>query len=133
MEIQVDDYREALELEIRRHAMQEISLEIVPDIAEWAKANHVVVKGNPIGTSIPVRGHLPRSVMVRAKLNEDDLAGVLGRLDVRGFWDETSEMRKSPLMFLRHLVLHELAHLENDWDQSREDDCDEWAFERLVS
>lgn len=133
MEIQVDDYRPALELEIRRHATQEISLEIVLDVAEWAKANHVIVKGNPIGTSIPVRGQQPRAVVVRAQLNEEDLAGVLGRLDFRGHWNETRVMRNSPVMFLRHLVLHELAHLENNWDQSREDDCDKWAFERLAA
>jgi hypothetical protein len=133
MEIQVDDHRQVLESEIQRHATQEVSLEIVDDVAEWAKAHSVVVTGNPIGTSIPVRGQLPRAVVVRAKLNEEDLSGVLGRLDFRGHWDETRKMRNNPVMFLRHLVLHELAHLENNWNQSMEDDCDEWAFERLAA
>lgn len=131
MEIQVGDHRQVLESELRCHATQEVSLEIVPDVADWAKANQVIVTGNPIGTSIPVRGQLPRAVVVRARLNEEDVSGVLGRLDFRGHWCETREMKQNPVMFLRHLVLHELAHLENEWDQSREDDCDEWAFERL--
>jgi len=115
------------------HATQAVALEIVPDVEEWARAHHVTVDGNPIATSVPARGQLPRVVVVRANLSEGDFSGVLGRLDYRGHWDETSEMRKNPAMFLRHLVLHELAHLENNWGQSREDDCDEWAFERLAA
>lgn len=133
MEVQVDDHREVLVSELLRHATQAVSLEIVPDVAEWAKANHVTVVGNPIATSLPVRGQLPRAVVVRAKLSEGDLSGVLGRLDFSGHWGETREMRKDLVMFLRHLVLHELAHLENNWGQSREDDCDEWAFARLAA
>lgn len=133
MKIQVSDHRQILESAIRRHAMQEVAFEIVPDVAEWAKANHIIVTGNPIGTSIPVRGQLPRAVVVRAKLNEEDMLAVLGRLDFRGHWSETRKMRKNPVMLLCHLVLHELAHLENNWDQSREDDGDDWAFERLAA
>lgn len=132
MEIQVGDHRQVLESELRHHATHQVSLEIVPHVADWAKANHVFVTGNPIGTSIPVRDQLPRAVVVRAKMNEEDVSGVLGRLDFRGYWGETREMKENPVMFLRHLVLHELAHLENNWDQSREDDCDECAFERLA-
>jgi hypothetical protein len=37
----------------------------------------------------------------------------------------------SPLDYLRHLVLHEVAHIKNDWKQDRETDCDLWVYEQM--
>ena len=133
MEIHVEDYRHVLEAEIGRHATHEVVLKIVADVAEWARTNNVRILGNPIGTSIPSYSDSPRVVLLRSLLVEEDFSGVLGRLDSSGYWSETTAMRKCPSLFLRHLTLHELAHLENEWDQSMEDECDTWAFERLFS
>lgn len=38
---------------------------------------------------------------------------------------------KSPLDYLKHLVLHEVAHMKNDWHQDRETDCDLWVYEQM--
>ncbi len=35
------------------------------------------------------------------------------------------------LLFLKHLILHEVAHIKNKCQQRREVDCDLWAFERI--
>jgi hypothetical protein len=49
-------------------------------------------------------------------------------MEYRGFSDAVQRLAE-PLTFLRHLVLHEIAH---GLDQSRgEQDCDGWAFEQL--
>ena len=36
-----------------------------------------------------------------------------------------------PLEFLKHLVLHEVAHIKNDWHQDRETDCDLWVYDQM--
>lgn len=64
------------------------------------------------------------------EMDENDTAGILGRLDFGGHSRERS-LLVNPKLFLRHTVLHELAHLENNWGQAYEDECDSWAFERL--
>jgi len=128
----VEQHREHLELELARHASQLVSLLTVPDIAAWAMENGVRIRGNPVATSLAERNGSSWLILMRAEMTETALNGVLGRLDVRGYWTETTEFRNEPLKFLRHLVLHELAHLENNWDQSHEDDCDEWAFARIA-
>ena len=38
---------------------------------------------------------------------------------------------QSPIEYLTHLVLHEVAHIKNDWHQDRETDCDLWVYEQM--
>lgn len=127
----VEQHREQLELELTRHASRPVGLLTVPDIATWATENGVRISGNPVATSLAERNGSGWLILMRSELTETALGGVLGRLDAQGYWTETSGFRNEPLKFLRHLVLHELAHLENNWDQSHEDECDEWAFARI--
>ena len=37
----------------------------------------------------------------------------------------------SPFEYLKHLVLHEVAHIKNDWHQDRETDCDLWVYDQM--
>jgi hypothetical protein len=55
---------------------------------------------------------------------------ILSRIEFGGFW-KTLQVLSTTEKFLEHLVLHELAHLQNDWGQERENDCDAWAFEKM--
>ena len=34
-------------------------------------------------------------------------------------------------VYLKHLVLHEVAHAANNWPQSMETECDLWALAKL--
>jgi hypothetical protein len=36
----------------------------------------------------------------------------------------------TPLYYLTHLVLHEVAHIKHNWQQNHETDCDLWACEK---
>jgi hypothetical protein len=38
---------------------------------------------------------------------------------------------QTPIEYLKHLVLHEVAHVKNDWHQDRETDCDLWVHEQM--
>ena len=35
---------------------------------------------------------------------------------------------ESPKDFVKHLTLHEIAHIKNNWLQDKETDCDLWAY-----
>jgi hypothetical protein len=50
-------------------------------------------------------------------------------MEFRGF-DRAVDVLADPLTFLRHLVLHEIAHGIDD--AHSEQDCDRWAFEQLA-
>ena len=49
-------------------------------------------------------------------------------MELRGFSGETDRL-SDPLTFVRHLVLHELAHGLDD--TRTEKACDRWAFDQL--
>ena len=38
---------------------------------------------------------------------------------------------ESPIEYLKHLVLHEVAHVKHDWHQDHETDCDLWVYEQM--
>lgn len=125
-------YLPNLEALLAEHATQPTAVVLVKDVESWAAENRLKVQGNPIGTCFDSRGELPRRIVIRESISEEGVGGVLGRLDFRGYWVETRTLRSDPVAFLGHLLLHELAHLENNWGQEREDDCDAWAFSRLA-
>lgn len=69
-------------------------------------------------------------ILMRRNLSVDRVRGVQDRLLVGGF-DALAARLTTPALFLQHLVLHELAHLVNDWGQDAEEDCDDWAFRAM--
>lgn len=69
-------------------------------------------------------------ILLRQRINADWVQSILSRIEFGGFW-KTRRVLTTPEQFLEHLVLHELAHLENNWGQERESDCDAWAFEKM--
>lgn len=84
-----------------------------------------------MATSIPATPLFPGRVVMRDVISRDEIEGVLSLLDFQGYANEARGLRENPERFATHLFLHELAHLENNWGQEREMDCDDWAFERL--
>jgi hypothetical protein len=70
-------------------------------------------------------------IVFKSEINEDDRAGILGRMMFGGFDGELARI-ESPEAFMEHLVLHEAAHLLLP-DGATEDDCDQWAFDHLRS
>jgi len=44
---------------------------------------------------------------------------------------EHADEISSSVEYLMHLVLHEVAHIKNNWTQERETDCDLWVWEQM--
>ena len=132
MEIRdTETYRELLEAQLAAHASKAVNLIVVSDIAEWERERGGFPAKSPIALAVIERPSGAWGILVQREIDENAVNGVLSRVS----WDgrhKAAERLITPALFLRHLVLHELAHLENGWDQSHEDDCDDWAFERLA-
>lgn len=126
----VDAYRPTLEAVLERHCVKRIDLLIVPDIAAWSRGRETNATANPIAQAIVDRQSKGWGVLLRQSIDSGDVNSVLDRISFDGRHDARARL-STPELFLRHLVLHELAHLVNDWDQSHEDQCDDWAFSRL--
>ncbi len=125
-----EEYRESLAVLLRRQANQPLELLVVDDIAEWCAARQEEGRGNPIAMAV-VDGQTGLwGILLRRRINANQIASVLSRIEYGGF-ERTHEILNVPTKFLEHTVLHELAHLQNGWNQDREDDCDRWAFERM--
>lgn len=126
----VEQYRPLLEATLAQHAQQPVALIVVPDIAEWSEAHCPNAKGNPSAMAVTDLRTNAWCILVRRQIAAGQVKSVVDRIG----WGRIGSVEHSlasPERFLQHLVLHELAHLANGWDQSREDDCDDWAFERL--
>jgi hypothetical protein len=107
----------------------EADVEIVPSIQDWCKANGVP-EDNPSRTGKTLKNlttgrHL---ILLPELITEGMASSVRYAMLYRGFSDVLEQLSE-PRTFLRHLVLHEIAH---GLDASRgEQDCDRWAFEQL--
>ncbi len=125
-----DDYASALQAELSRHASRPVKLMIVDDIAGWTAERDEPCARNPSAMAITDGDGADWAVLLRRCLTDEAVDGVLGRMRAGGFRD-VDERLDCAERFLRHTVLHELAHLERFPGKEHEDECDRWAFERM--
>lgn len=115
----------------------DVKVEIVDDIAKWCAANSggqysASELDNPIGKALWNSPSEPNRILLRATITGSQVDDHLLVLFIKGFKDVYYRIPSS-VTFLKHLVLHEVAHIKNNWQQEHEDDCDRWAFEQLES
>lgn len=123
-------YRDLLEATLHEHGSCPVDLLIVDEIADWAKTRQCNEKSSPPAMAIVDNITGRRGILLRRSLDSEWIASILSRIELSGF-QSTAVVLNSPEMFLKHLLLHELAHLENGWKQERESDCDAWAYQKL--
>jgi len=125
-----DNYRELLEATVRENSNEPVELIFVDDISEWCAQREGENKSNPLAKAIRDRESRVAGILIRKNMDSERIDSVKGRIQTGGFGLEVEQL-DTPERFLTHLVLHELAHLINDWGQDMEDKCDEWAFQRM--
>jgi hypothetical protein len=113
---------------VRRSGL-DADVEVVPSIQEWCKQRGVPEE-SPFRTGKTLKNMTTgRHLILLPDLITDEMASsVRYAMEFRGFTGAAQQLA-DPLTFLRHLVLHEIAH-GLDGDRS-EQDCDRWAFEQL--
>ncbi len=93
--------------------------------------------GNRLGRSmwggsseIPV---IQLPARITAKEIEESLLVLAIRGRTTGFRQlgEHADEIDTPEAYLEHLVLHEVAHIANNWGQDKETECDLWVYEQL--
>ena len=131
MEIRdAEAHRPLMEAALAAHADRSVDLLIVPDVAEWAARRCGNAQGNPPAMAVTDGASGGWGILVRRVVSAAEVESILDRIAWNGRHAAHS-LLDSPDVFLRHLVLHELAHLANNWGQEKEDECDDWAFQRL--
>jgi hypothetical protein len=130
--VDAKSFRSVMEAEIAHHCNFLVDLIFVPDIANWAALRSGNVNGNPIAMAVRDGETGGAGILIREAVDASRVESVLGRIELGGF-TQARDLLSTPEKFMRHLVLHELAHLVNDWGQDQEDECDEWAFDRFAA
>jgi len=124
------DMQSDLESLLQQHATNPVQLIVVPDPAGWAAAHapHLPEFRWAIALRDEVSGSA--AIVARQHFTKDQASSIVGRVAISCV-EDAFHLLSSPQQFAKHLVLHELAHIENGWGQDRESDCDRWAMERL--
>jgi hypothetical protein len=105
------------------------AVEAVPSIQDWCSSLRVA-EDHPFRAGKIVRstdtGRF--TILLASPVTPDMADSVLSAIKWRGFEKEVSALYQ-PAIFLKHLLLHEIAH---GLDSSRsESECDRWAFDQL--
>ena len=104
-------------------------VEIVPSIQVWSET-HGVAEESPFRTGKIVRNTQTGQyvILLPECITSDMVSSVVVAMELRGLTGETDQLSDS-LAFVRHLVLHEIAHGLDD--TRTEEACDRWAFDQL--
>jgi hypothetical protein len=132
-DITVSEHITLLESIISEHI--DAKLEVVSDIATWCADNSGGMYkkeelDNPIAKSLYNSDTEPDRILIRNNISGDKIEDILLSMHIKSFTNVYYAIDNS-VDFLIHLVLHEVAHIKHDWRQSKENDCDKWAFQQL--
>lgn len=125
-----EQYKGPLIRLIERVSSEPVELIFVDDVSSWCSERDGENKGNPAAKAIRDRKTRKAGILLRRSIDSDRVNQIKGRMNAGGYWVESSAL-DSPDKLLAHLVLHELAHLLNNWGQEEEEQCDGWAFEKM--
>jgi hypothetical protein len=104
---------------------------LVESVAAWCSERGAENPPDPIAMALRCGETRRAGVLIQSSIRDDRMQSAIDRMLFGDHGDLPDQLRGNAALFLSHLVLHELAHLTNNWGQEREDDCDRWAFERL--
>jgi hypothetical protein len=125
----VGDYRKRLEKIISENAPEQVDLMVVESVRKWCEERGGINPPDPLGMAIRCVETGRAGILLRASMSAGDIQSTIDRIEFGPSCDLAPRLN-SPFIYLAHLVLHELAHLRG-LEQEREDDCDQWAFDRL--
>jgi hypothetical protein len=130
-----------------QNKMQDLNLiDHLPMIKELV-GKHILAQIQLVTTKESINGKLGQarwghptelpSITLPARISAEKIEESLLALSMRGLIDSNpaiSDFANSvddSELYLKHLVLHEVAHIVNNWPQSKETDCDLWAIRQL--
>ena len=113
---------------MRQYGLTQSKLVLVDDVAKWVK-EHKITETNPFRAAVAVRRTASqiRDIVVLKEIPADEVESIKSAMKFRGFYGQTERLNDEWL-FIKHLVLHEIAHCK---DISDEKNADQWAFDNL--
>ena len=125
-DLQVTDHRPLIEALVSQHI--DARIEFVRSKEALGGRLGRSLWGSP--TEIPL-------IQLPERITGREIDDSLIALAVRGLETGNSRLMRhadeieTPIEYLTHLVLHEVAHIKHDWDQDHETDCDLWVYEQM--
>lgn len=131
-DLDLRQHRGLIERIVGRYIDAEVVL--VSSIEEWlvangASAGEAAHDRNRLGKSLWNSTSAPNRILLRTPLTRNAIFEYGLCLELRRF--RRAHLVESALECLKHLVLHDVAHIKHNWKQDREKDCDRWAFDQL--
>ena len=102
------------------------------DVGKWSSSRIGNAKNNPAAMAVTEPNTGEWGIVLRRAIDAEWVRSIVSRIEAGSIADAHAVLCE-PEPFLRHLVLHELAHLQNAWGQECENDCDVWALEKMQS
>lgn len=128
--IEPEQYRAQIERLLRSIDLGPFEVLIEESVQAWAHSVDIIEKSPDRAGLAARRADGMAIIVLPSCITFEMQRGVKDALWAYGFLDEEIELLNSPDCFLKHLVLHEAAHLL--FDHASEDECDRWAFDRLT-
>lgn len=128
--IRIADYRELIERVASKVATRPVEIYLPHDPRIWCEERGLSAQQVTYATAVKNTSTGAWGIVFSPEISEQSINSIVSGMEIRGF-GEARTLREDPEQFVAHLVLHELAHLENNWGQEMESACDEWAFEML--
>jgi len=130
-EINTQAYLGELRALAARYQLELDGVEAVLSIQDWCKGRGVPEE-NPFRTGKIVRNTETGRflILLLCPITEEMFRSVISAMECRGFAKDAARL-SDPGLFMKHLLLHEIAH---GLDPSRsEAECDRWAFDQLAA
>jgi hypothetical protein len=116
---------------VARRFVSDIQVEAVPSIQDWCKAIGMP-EDNPFvcGKTVQDRQTGRHLVLLAERITPEMQASVISAMEFHAkLPHEDIASLTDPQVFVKHLLLHEVAHATGH-DRS-EEECDRWAFQQL--
>lgn len=131
-DLDLRQHRPLIERIVGRYIDAEVDL--VSSIEEWLVANGASAEEaardrDRLGKSLWNSPSAPNRILLRSPLTRNAVSEYRLYLELRRF--RRAHLLESGIHCLKHLVLHEVAHIKHNWRQDHERDCDRWAFSQL--
>lgn len=128
-DIQVEAKHEIIVGLLTEHGLDPQTIIYVDNIQAWCRANGVPESDPWRAAKTLYRTGAGGATILLPKVITDDMVGsVTGAIMHAGF-DSWRALYDDPVLFIKHLVLHEIHHvLDREADESS---CDRWAFDQL--
>lgn len=111
--------------------LEELDVETVPSIQDWCRSRGLT-ESNPFRCGAVFRSRETGRylILLADNITTDMQSSVRAAMQMRGtLTNRQLEFLSEPGNFVRHLVLHEVAHALDD--KRSEEECDRWAFTQL--